>query len=101
MRKSTVFFASAAVAFLACADFSATQAADLTIGAEKRRAVKVHRTKVVYDPCLGARHYARYPDPYRYERSNLVYIHGNSYRAGFCIDGDSGPAYRPFWAWGY
>jgi hypothetical protein len=101
MRKLTVVFASGAIALLACADFSATQAADLMIGADQRRAAKVHRMKVVHDPCLRARQHARYADPYQYDRPNLVYVHGNSYRAGFCIDGDQGPAYRPFWAWGY
>ncbi len=100
MWKSTVLFASGSIALLACADISATQAADLTVGADKRRAAKVHRLKVASDPCRRARQYARYADPYRYDRSNLVYIHGNSYRSGFCIDGGTGPAYRPFWAWG-
>ena len=78
-------------------------AADMSITAGKVRSakMKVHRTVIVRDPCLNARQYANRYDPYRYDPPNLVYVHGNSYRAGFCIDGDQGPAYRPFWAWGY
>jgi hypothetical protein len=78
-------------------------AADMSMTAGKVRPskTKLHRTAVVRDPCLRARLQANRLHPYDYDPPNLVYVHGNSYRAGFCIDGDRGPAYRPFWAWGY
>jgi hypothetical protein len=99
MRKIALCFIATSICFLS-APAPIVHAADMTVTKTRPAKVKAQRMKVFRDPCRRWRAYAHL-DSFAYEHRNLVYVPGDSYRASYCIDGDTGPIFHPGWSWGW